>query len=232
MISEKTVELNLTTELVNWLFYHTGIRPYILAPSQRDEGTLGFDTSITIPTFGRPFLIQYKRAKLLQNGEYKYKINDTANQDQHNRLLFFERQGFFVFYALPIFTTSNEVISYRRRLLKITAFRAPSSILLPGGPIGKHSVYYNPTTYGWRVRSEEVKLNGSSTYEEIFKKYIAEMKEMDIKKFLLKCNKTIFESIEYQFKDIPLKPKSDLTYGLSAVVIPRKRKKRIKIKSK
>lgn len=37
MISEKTVELNLTTEFVNLAFHQTGIRLFIIAPSQRAE---------------------------------------------------------------------------------------------------------------------------------------------------------------------------------------------------
>jgi hypothetical protein len=40
MISEKTVELNLATELINWFYYVTGQIHYALAPSQRQEGQL------------------------------------------------------------------------------------------------------------------------------------------------------------------------------------------------
>jgi hypothetical protein len=60
MISEKTVELNLTTQLINCFYYVTGQIHYALAPSQRQEGQLGFDVSVTAP--GGGVLIQYKRA--------------------------------------------------------------------------------------------------------------------------------------------------------------------------
>lgn len=53
MISEKTVELNLTTELINWFFAQTRRTHYVLAPSSRDESMLGFD-ALTRPVSGFP----------------------------------------------------------------------------------------------------------------------------------------------------------------------------------
>ena len=161
MISEKTVELNLTTELVNYLFFITGIRPYILAPSQAQEGTLGFDTSIGIPGTGRPYLIQYKRGEFkVRKNEYLYHLNRTALQDQHLRLYNFEQMGWDVFYALPLFHTPRQVINNRRHLLPMTLYLKPSSMIPVGGiaaMVGHHEVRHNMTTNITTIHSEEGK---------------------------------------------------------------------------
>jgi hypothetical protein len=48
LISEKTVELNLTAELLSWLLKVTGRTHYVVAPSQRLEAKLGFDQASTV----------------------------------------------------------------------------------------------------------------------------------------------------------------------------------------
>jgi hypothetical protein len=159
MISEKTVELNLTTELVNFLYVITGVRPYILAPSQTQEGVLGFDTSIGFPGTGRPYLIQYKRAEYrVRTNEYLYHLNHTNRQDQHLRLYILERMGWDVFYALPLFHTPTHVITNRRRLLPLTLYLKPSWMIPVGGipsMVGHHEVRHNLTTGVTTIYSEE-----------------------------------------------------------------------------
>lgn len=156
MISEKTVELNITTELVNWLYSMTTVRPYILAPSQRQEGTLGFDATIGFPNSGRPFLLQYKRAEYrVTTTEYLYHLNRNVSQDQHLRLYILELLGWDVFYALPKFHLPNEVISNRQHLLPMTLYLKPSSMIPIGGMTGHHEVRYNVTTGSITIHSEE-----------------------------------------------------------------------------
>jgi hypothetical protein len=159
MISEKTVELNLTTELVNYLFVVTGFRPYILAPSQIQEGTFGFDVAVGFPGVGQPYLIQYKRAEFRVNSnEYLYHLNHTAKQDQHLRLYVLELMGWDVFYALPLFHTPTHVISNRRQLLPKTLYLKPSWMIPLGGipaMIGHHEVRYNLTTGVTTIYSNE-----------------------------------------------------------------------------
>ncbi|MBR09190.1 MAG: hypothetical protein CMP48_16095 [Rickettsiales bacterium] len=157
MISEKTVELNLTTELVNWNFHITGTRPYILAPSQRQEGKLGFDVSIGYPG-SNPTLIQYKRAyHKKRKGELEFHLNRNTNQDQHLRLFILELLGHDVFYALPLFYQPSDVIRFRRRLLVRTLFLKPSWIIPVGGLTGHHEIKYNLKTKKLTVFSEEGK---------------------------------------------------------------------------
>jgi hypothetical protein len=159
MISEKTVELNLTTELVNYLYVVTGVRPYILAPSQTQEGTLGFDTATGFPGTGRPYLIQYKRAEFrVRRNEYLYHLNHTSRQDQHLRLYILELMGWDVFYALPLFHTPIQVINNRRKLLPMTLYLRPSWMIPVGGiaaMTGHHEVRHNLTTGVTTIHSEE-----------------------------------------------------------------------------
>lgn len=226
MISEKTVELNLTIEFVNWLKYHTKNYPFILAPSQSDEGALGFDVSISSSILGIPILIQYKRAEKLKSGKYKYKINYTSKQDQHLRLQYLQKKGFLVFYAFPIFHQVNEIINYRRKLLTKTGFITPLSIKFSSGPIGHHTVYYEPYTNVWSAKSDEIELKKPIDYKELYNTYlinktdeIAYEKNMQsIGKFLIECNKVLFSRFEYKNKLFP-EPDDDVTLGLFALVL-------------
>lgn len=152
MISEKTVELNLTTELTNWLWkvHHTTFTA--IAPSQRQEATLGYDVSVRAGGFA--FFIQYKRAHL-RGTEYVYHLNRTSARDQHAKLLNLESTGVPVFYALPIFTTVPEVIRHRRGLLLHTLWLPPSAIPVPGGGVGHHEVHYDSSTRRHWVTSDD-----------------------------------------------------------------------------
>jgi hypothetical protein len=167
MISEKTVELNITTELVNWTFHILNTRPYILAPSQRAEATLGFDVSVGLPG-GNGALIQYKRAHVNTPNEYKFHLNRTTKRDQHMRMFVLELLGFPVYYALPFFHTETEVINYRRRLLFRTKFVRPSRIGLLSND--HHELKYNTVTKIWQVFSDEgVVFEGDLDYDEMLR---------------------------------------------------------------
>ena len=152
MISEKTVELNLTTEFMNWMWKVHGSTFTAIAPSQRQEAKLGYDVSIITRGFG--FFIQYKRAHL-KGSEYIYELNRTSARDQHKKLCDLESTGVPVFYAFPVFSTVGEVIHYRRRLLLQTLWIPPISIPVPGGGIGHHEVHYDASTGRYWVTSEE-----------------------------------------------------------------------------
>jgi hypothetical protein len=157
MISEKTVELNLTTELVNWNYYISGVRPYILAPSQRQEGILGYDASIGFPN-GYPTLIQYKRAYFkVRANELHFHLNRNSNRDQHLKLFLLEMLGNDVWYALPLFYQTQDVITHRRQLLKKTLFLKPSWIIPNGGLTGHHEIKYSLTNGNMTVHSEKGK---------------------------------------------------------------------------
>lgn len=152
MISEKTVELNLTTELTNWAWkiQHKTFTP--IAPTQVEEAKLGYDVSMLSNGFA--LYIQYKRAEL-KGTEYIYKLNRTKARDQHKKLCALDKVGVPVYYGLPIFTEVAEVLSNRRRLLMLTLWISPSTIPVPNSGVGHHEVHYESTTGSMWVTSEE-----------------------------------------------------------------------------
>jgi hypothetical protein len=150
MISEKTVELNLSAELLSWFSYRSGKTHYIIAPSQRAEGKVGFDAGFYGP--GRAVLIQFKRA-YVAGTEWRWHLNRTKLQDQHLRLQRLESNGTAVYYAVPHFHLPAEVAAWRRKLLLRTYWIRPSVLQLPGGSIGEHDIIFDESTQRWSVSS-------------------------------------------------------------------------------
>lgn len=153
MLSEKSVELNLTAELLTWLRYVTGVTHTAIGPSQAEEGVWGYDVSFH-GGGSAAALIQYKRAYV--NGSiWTWRLNRTKRQDQHARLQFLESVGYPVFYAFPQFATPSQLAAWRRRLLTATWWYPPSYINPPGGPTGHHEVTLDTSSGVWTVHSPE-----------------------------------------------------------------------------
>lgn len=232
MISEKTVELNLTTELVNYLYVVTGVRPYILAPSQTQEGVLGFDATIGFPGTGRPYLIQYKRAEFrVRKNEYLYHLNHTAKQDQHLRLYILERMGWDVFYALPLFHTPTQVITNRQHLLPKTLYIKPSSMIPVGGisaMVGHHEVRHNLTTGITKIYSEEGKeINNKFDFYD-FARILNNNNDQQnsnekLNSFFNDFNKVFANEQSFEFENEIIKPQdkedNDSFKGLSSIIL-------------
>lgn len=231
MISEKTVELNLTTELVNYMYIVTGVRPYILAPSQPQEATFGFDTSIGYPTTGKPYLIQYKRAEFrVRKKEYLYHLNHTSNQDQHLRLYVLELMGWDVFYALPLFHLPTDVINKRQHLLPETLYLKPSWMIPVGGipaMVGHHEVRHNLTTGITTIHSDEGNEIGQSfDFFDFARELNSQNSRQDeslILKFLKDFN-TVFSNKEsIEIKGVKIERRQgedkDTFNGLSVMVV-------------
>jgi hypothetical protein len=153
MISEKTVELNTTAELLAWLYRTTGVTHTAIGPTLTEEGVLGFDVSYH-GTATAAALIQYKRA-YVEKPIWTWKLNRTAQQDQHLRLQYLESLGYPVFYAFPHFALTSELVSLRLRLLVNTFWYPPSYIKPTGGSTGHHDVTFDEGTRRWQVNSPE-----------------------------------------------------------------------------
>ena len=165
MISEKTVELNVTAELLNFLFRLTKRTHTAIAPSQRAEGKVGYDVAYL--GSARAALIQYKRAHV-DRAIWSWQLNRTRVRDQHRRLQTLEAAGLPVYYAFPLFYTPAEVVSKRVQLLKYTFWYPPSLIQPPGGPTGHHTVFYDPARQRWWVSSpEEIELAPPRSITEV-----------------------------------------------------------------
>lgn len=207
MISEKTVELNITTELVNWLYVKTGVRPYILAPSQRQEGVLGFDAAVGFPTHGKPFLLQYKRAEFrVRRDEYLYHLNHNSTQDQHLRLYILELMGCDVFYALPLFHLATEVVANRQHLLPMTLYLKPSAMIPATGMTGHHEVRYQRATGKITIHSNEgVEIKERFDFNDIANLYSQQDNDQEkLSSFLNKFNKVFANEEILQFENYKL----------------------------
>jgi len=152
VISEKTVELNLTTEFINWLSHQHHVSYFAVGPTQPQEAKWGFDAGIFGNSTGA--LIQYKRA-YVTGSTWEWRLNRTKNQDQLYRLQNLEQAGHPVFFAFPHFCTLVDVKNHRRRLLTKTFWYKPSQINPSGGPNGHHDVRYDETTKKWTVHSDD-----------------------------------------------------------------------------
>lgn len=151
MLSEKTIELNLTTELLNW-YWSRQRRPAVaIGPTLREEARYGYD--VAIHGAHHATLIQFKRAEP-EPGGLVYKINFTKAQDQHEKLLVLERRGHDVRYGFPLFYEASDLIGYRRRLLTITAWPKPSQLPFVPGPTGHHYVHHEFSSGRWFTTSE------------------------------------------------------------------------------
>ena len=104
MISEKTVELNLSRQIADWFQFMTLRQHFVIAPSQQDEGYLGYDVEL-VGGF-RVMLIQYKRA-YVTGDRWTWRLNRTRLRDQHERLQRLEANGLLVYYGFPHFATAE-----------------------------------------------------------------------------------------------------------------------------
>lgn len=139
-ISEKTVELNLTVEIVNYIHWKTGRRSYAWGPTLQQEATFGFDCAYN--QNGRFFFVQYKRA-YDEPGGHVFHLNRTKAKDQHQRLCNLESTGCATYYLLPLFTQLSYLAAHRGHLLvrPHTRFMRPSRIHMPGGGVGHHDLH-------------------------------------------------------------------------------------------
>lgn len=149
-LNEKTVELNLTTELLNWLWKVTGVNHCAFGLTQQQEAQWGVDVAACGGNTG--VFIQFKRAHV-SGSIWQWPLNRTAGRDQHAKLQQLEGRGCNVFYALPYFDTGTALVENRRRLLLRTFWIRPSQINPSGGPTGHHDVQYDETSRRWTVHS-------------------------------------------------------------------------------
>ena len=191
VISEKTVELNLTTELLNWLFGITGRTHYVIAPSQQEEARLGFDAGFY--GSGPGLFIQFKRAHV-KGSVWTWRLNRTAEEDQHQRLQVLEGLGAPVFYAFPLFNESAHVVSWRRRLLTHTLWVRPSRLQPPSGPTGPHDLSVDRLSGRWELSSPEpIAIDDpSSRLEELANVFSREWREDLFERLVAQSNLVLF----------------------------------------
>ena len=113
LVNEKTLELNITHELMNRL----NVQIFGLTPSY-DEPLVGADIEYFSP-IGIKYIIQFKAAKRGNDGQYGvFNINSNPKKDQHEILNMIAKAGIVqARYLFPLVISDNFLIGNFGRLL-------------------------------------------------------------------------------------------------------------------
>lgn len=188
MISEKTVELNLTTETINYAYTLTGRTHFAVGLTQAEEAIFGVDVSIG---GGSALLIQYKRAYVKGN-TWTWHLNRTTNKDQHLKLQILESLGYPVYYALPYFCTLSDVQKNRRKLLLKTFAIRPSTINPLPGPTGHHDVRYDAVSGVFSVHSDPTPLTSDpEKLKDAVERELSQRDRIDIGELCAQYNRVV-----------------------------------------
>ena len=153
MISEATAATNILAELAD--HFSSASHAFMLSPCAEKNGAPPYDTSVLLR--GRGMLLQFKQPLPTATG-YKYKLNnDSPGRDQHLRLLHLERSGCAVYYGLPMFHMTPQLVSGRGNLRLMTAWFRPTQVLPADGPCGAFEVACDTNTSVWSVRRKTSK---------------------------------------------------------------------------
>lgn len=166
MVTEKTLELNITAELLDYfrLFDPTC---FFKGLTLWQEGVLGYDESLVQGgTVSELLFFQFKAQR---RGIPYFWINNNRNRDQHNLLLNIALVPRSVFYVFPLFNTDQDVADSSPNLLQETYF----ADILDIGPLTPrwHRAEIDPLTLRATIQSEpkKVKLIPGKRMVEILK---------------------------------------------------------------
>jgi len=158
-LSEKTLEFNVTQEMIFSLYGHSTPKPYMYGYSMRYEKKTGFDVSLDLPGGNTIVSFQYKKASAHDGNTFVFKFNNNSQNDQHNILYYMAvatRPVPTVFYALPALIDINSFEAALPNLLDRTRFVDPIHI----GPINDglpHQCHVNIFSNVCTVQSESHK---------------------------------------------------------------------------
>jgi hypothetical protein len=208
LMNEKTLEINICTEIFycHWRRHHQRI--LFFGPSLRQEAKKGYD----IRAYGRgirPFYIQYKSGKKKSTiNEAVYTINNDSKNRQHQVLKALSRTS-VVLYGLPLLFSMQDIEHGKWQLLKATEWvnvaRMPR---LPLPLSGEHEIHLNLTTRMYRIQSEEPSRNEQSVSWEKAYNLILETKNINSEMIIRENDDVIKEVL--QGDEMP----DDITSGL------------------
>ncbi|HOX23940.1 MAG TPA: hypothetical protein PLL10_10775 [Elusimicrobiales bacterium] len=154
MISEHTAAANLLAELAGH-FTAADFHSFILEPGLVKKGAAPYDPAVLLR--GKGMVLQFKAPQPTATG-YKYKLNgDSPLRDQHLRLLHLERSGCAVYYALPMFHMTPQLVSGHGWLRLMTAWFRPTQLMPEDGPIGRFEVECDTGKNVWHVKRKVAK---------------------------------------------------------------------------
>jgi len=131
MISEKSLELNITENLLRVTRNYFS-RAFAYGFTLRQEARVGLDVSINLPYQSKIFCFQFKRP-VSHNPPYLYRflINNNITRDQHLKLYLvsivlhhiFRKD--IVFYSFPCFSSTYQLAHFSPNFLSQTFFVSP-----------------------------------------------------------------------------------------------------------
>lgn len=189
MLNEKTLELNISTELLN-ICRRYDQNTFMFGTTLKQESYLGYDCRALgrLPQFWRTVVFQFKRALVMRNTrrdeEYTFQINNNGKHDQHIILyLMSGGRSQVSLYVFPTFVTLNDVRSLSPNLLQRTFFVDVTDIPPRLVDNRSHQVLVYPSHRIGVVKSErkEIKL---IPFEEILKSIAERRVGVTIKELL------------------------------------------------
>lgn len=164
MVSEKTLELNIVHELLEFVRSFDD-QSFAVGLTLKQEGSLGYDSRILsqLPPSWKTAVLQFKRAqkkkKTPLGDEFWFTINNNNNRDQHLLLYQLCRgQRNVAFYVFPLFMTESELKNSLPELTQATVVLDAADVpphIIRNRP---HSVIVYPAQRFAFVKSEEVRV--------------------------------------------------------------------------
>jgi hypothetical protein len=220
-INEKTLELNIMSEILNICRRHDP-RAFILGTTLQQEKRLGYDSRILsrLSPSWKTAMFQFKKAKYkTYDGGYTFIINNNRYNDQH--LILYSVAGGrkrVAFYVLPTFLTLNEFGTASPNHLRYTFFADVSDISPYRINHQQHTITIYPTSRIGVVRSEEETRIKLITIEQLeiavkekeiaipIKELLENIGSMKIQELGIKCKKPriLFLILPtFQYKTLP-----------------------------
>lgn len=138
--SEFSYGYALTDNLINGRVLY-GVRGAPVFPSLYDEGQASGGYDVQIPTRGAPLYLQFKIPQVVTRASvkiptsyttpyYRMHLRPASHSTQHQSLLEHERQGRLVFYAAPVFHTTDALNASfdKKEVPRQSVFIRPSQI--------------------------------------------------------------------------------------------------------
>jgi len=102
-ISEKTLELNVSENILGIIRRNIDARAFLHGFTLMQEHTTSLDVSVKLPNNLSILGLQFKRPESQSNGIYRFEINRNIGYDQHLKLYLWSLLFFNTFHVTPLF---------------------------------------------------------------------------------------------------------------------------------
>lgn len=196
LINEKTLELNISIEILESIRENHDLDCYLYAVSQRSEKDAGYDFALRLPNREDAFIcfFQIKKAYYLrEDGFYNFYINNNSQHNQH-KVLFdlshrFSRET--IFYAFPLIINLKELERNIHNLRYRTVF-PPINFIKIENEFISHRIEIHPNCLRelrlndcFRIHSN---INKAYLYKDIISKIETNKIGITLQEFIAKMN--------------------------------------------